>query len=248
MIWICDIRLMFWLIFRSSRNQVVCIFKTTSSYRIFLHVGRCYPWSCWIYHWFRSCDGHQDVIFYVILMLRSEGLWQCWGFWKDCQVNSGILILLGPFMCHLYARSLSTSIGLSVCRESSIDTRCEDWDGHTCTIRYLFFQCTTNHLIRIVNFDHFIEFGYEFKLFAIHHLSGCIFEDLQQHLNHYGLVWFFEYDLYWWLANKLWKNDNGCPRSKNLTTIFRPWTALLKSSLHITSLVVWKGDHFCLKE
>jgi hypothetical protein len=62
------------------------------------------------------------------------------------------------------------------------------WTHMYDTIRYLFFQCTTNHLIRIVNFDHFIEFGYEFKLFAINHLSGCIFEDLQQHLNHYGLV------------------------------------------------------------
>jgi hypothetical protein len=44
------------------------------------------------------------------------------------------------------------------------------------------------------------------KLFAIDHLSGWFVEDLQQHLNLHGLIWFFESDLYWWIANKLWKN------------------------------------------
>jgi hypothetical protein len=48
---------------------------------------------------------------------------------------------------------------------------------------------------------------YSVKLFAIDHLFGWFFENLQQHLH--GLVWFFESDLYWRIAFKLWKNILG---------------------------------------
>jgi hypothetical protein len=59
------------------------------------------------------------------------------------KILSGILILLGPFMYRLCARSFitqavcgglfmtCTSVGLSVCRESWLDTRSEDWDERT---------------------------------------------------------------------------------------------------------------------
>jgi hypothetical protein len=60
------------------------------------------------------------------------------------------------------------------------------------------------------------------KSFAINHFFGWFFEYLQQHLNLHRLVWVFEYDLHWWLTNKLWKNWHS-----------RPWTSLLKHYLKI---------------
>jgi hypothetical protein len=113
---------------------------------------RYYPWSCWLHHWFRGCDGQQDVILFFLSILMLERLWRSWGFWKDCRVSSGIFIL---FMCHVCSWRLSTqvvygglfmtciSIGLSVCRKSSLDTRWKNWDGWTGMI---FFHTWTDVL------------------------------------------------------------------------------------------------------
>jgi hypothetical protein len=74
------------------------------------------------------------------------GVWQCWNFWKDCQVSQRNL---GPFMCQSRIQSFSTqdfygglfmmctSVGLSVCTVSPLNTHCGDWDGRSCTIFHL---------------------------------------------------------------------------------------------------------------